>query len=152
MLLPTRIQATTISVLGIRFARSTNCLWVGCKARTHVPRTEHRCSVDKAQTFRRQSTEVPRIEHTPSADRALTFRGHGTDDMRLFAQQFTGIRNGIPRNLSDFHKLLMKCTVTETQLDDIVRRVKLEHPNDGDVMVAGWSFTEDGLPCTMFQA
>ena len=27
--------------------------------------------------------------------------------------------------------------ITETQLDDIVRRVKLEHPDDGEVMVAG---------------
>ena len=40
-------------------------------------------------------------EHRHSADRARTFRGYSTDVLRLTVQQFTGICNGIPRNLSD---------------------------------------------------
>ena len=51
------------------------------------------------------------LTYIRSADRAHTFRGHGMDDTRLAAQQFTEIRNGIPRNLSDFRKLLVTCTV-----------------------------------------
>ena len=66
-------------------------LWVGCKV--------HTCSADRALMYVR------------SAVRAQTFRGHGTDDTWLAAQQFTGIRNGIPRNLSYFRKLLVTCTV-----------------------------------------
>ena len=45
-----------------------------------------------------------------SADSSRRVRGHIMDVLRLAAWQFTGIHNGIPRNLSDLCKLLVTCT------------------------------------------
>ena len=96
-LLPIQIRATTISILGI----------VGCVSKLHKFHKIHKSLCGWAT----KHTHIPRTEHTCYVDRAQTFHRHGTDDTRLAAQQFTGIRNGIPRNMSDFHKLLVTCTV-----------------------------------------
>lgn len=61
--------------------------------------------------YRAYTVTNPHTEHGRSADIVRTFHRHGADDTWLAVQQFSGILNKILRNLLDFHKLLVTCTV-----------------------------------------
>ena len=93
-----QLRLVTLQVIRFVGRQIHNTLMRGQRVQsTDVLRTEHRRSEDRAQMICGQGMDVSQTGHGRFIDRARRFHGQSMGILRFTAQQFSGIRDEVPR-------------------------------------------------------